>query len=80
MARKTQTIPAREIRTGDVVMPPSTTKQQTVTQVTQWRDETHVTYAHGTATMHNRTPVRIYRSSRAINHDNQVPSVVFSAG
>lgn len=59
-------------------MPPSSTTQSTVVQVRTHRDTVHVTYAHGTAEMHQRTPVRIYRSSkRTTNHD--VPNVVFSS-
>jgi hypothetical protein len=76
--RKGRTVPAHEIRTGDVVLTPSATTESTVVQVAQWRDEIHVTYAHGTAAMKRRTPVRIYRSSRTVNHD--ASSVVFSAG
>lgn len=80
MSRKPRTIRAHELHTGDVVMPPSATTQSTVTQVRIHRDTVHVTYAHGTAEMHQRTPVRIYRSSkRTVNHDTTAPAVVFSS-
>lgn len=69
---------AREVRTGDVIMPPSATVPSTVMRATTQHDTTSFQYtdANARAEMPPATPVRVYRTSRAINHDTPTPTPV----
>lgn len=73
---------AHEARTGDTVMPPSTSSPRTIQRATNRDGAIKLQYTDGSeAHMPAQTPIRIYRTVREINQDSDAPAVVFqSAG
>lgn len=70
---------ADEVRTGDIIMPPSAKVQSVVLKpvTDKHKQVTTFEYANGaTATMTPQTPVRVHRKSRTEHHDN--PTVIHS--
>lgn len=78
-ARKGKLMRTRDLRTGDTIMPPSTTRAGIVQQIHPSRtDEIRVTLVGGTTLETSRdTLVRVYRPSRVVNLD--APEVVFQS-
>lgn len=71
-------IRARDIRTGDTVLPPSASQESVVQHVRTYRETMRVDYTHrATAELSPRTLVRVYRKSRSVKKD--APEVVFTS-
>ena len=77
--RKGRITDATDIRTGDILMPPTVRADSTITHAQKFRDCVFISLANGnTVEIPHAAKVRVHRSTRTVNHDE--PFIVFSNG